>query len=188
VGVEPGVDPGVEAVLQVGHDPGPVAGAVAPDLDVAEVDGLHGAVAVVPAVALGVAVVEAAATVVVGTVEDRVHAFRLVTGGGAGGVVVAVAGTGRHEHAVRLVAVDRDRCRGRVRQVVVSTGRRPGEPAGRCLGEVVTPAGLVVDDRDEARRVGTERVLRGGVGVTAGAQHTDVPGGVVGRAADLVEG
>src|SRR5262249_43077087 len=46
---------------------------------------------------------------------------------------------------------------------------------------------LVVDDRDHAARPGAERVLRGGVGVAAGAEQADVPGGVVRRAPDLVQ-
>src|SRR5207247_1137475 len=105
VGVVAGAAAGVEAVFEVGHDPGAGAGAVAPDFDVAEVDGFHGAVAVVSAVAFGVAVVEAAAAVVVGAVEDGVHAFGLVAGGYAVGVVVAVAGAGGDVDAVGFVAV-----------------------------------------------------------------------------------
>src|SRR3954453_7073708 len=122
VRVVAGVDSGVEAVREVGHDPGAVAGAVAPDLDVAEVDGFHGAVAVVAAVAFGVAVVEAAAAVVVGAVEDGVHAFGGVAGGDPVGVVVAVAGAGRDVDAVGLVAADRGGSGGGVGEVVVAAG------------------------------------------------------------------
>src|SRR6185436_5226217 len=104
-----------------------------PDLDVAEVDGFHRPVAVVAAVGLGVAVVEAAAAVVVRAVEDRVHALRLVAGGDAVGAVVAVAGAGGYVDAVDLVPVDRGRRRGGVREVVRAAGRA----AARRLGEVV---------------------------------------------------
>ena len=183
VGVVVLVHSGEQTVLQVGHDPRAVARTVAPDLDVAEVDGLHGAVAVVVAVRLGVAVVEAAAAVVVRAVEDRVHALGVVPGGDAVGVVVAVAGAGRHEDAVGLVTSHRGGRGGRVGEVV---GAARGTAAG-CLGEVVAAARLVVDDRDQAGRARAERVLGGGVGVPARLQDTDVPGRVVRGAPNLVE-
>src|SRR5581483_10856852 len=78
VGVVARVDSGEQAVLQVRVDPRAVAGAVAPYPDVAEGDRFHGAVAVVAAVGLGVAVVEAAAAVVVRAVEDGVLALGVV--------------------------------------------------------------------------------------------------------------
>ena len=162
---------------------GPLPRAVAPDLDVAEVDGFHGAVAVVVAVGLGVAVVEAAAAVVVGAVEDGVHALGVVAGGDAVGVVVAVAGAGGDVDAVGLVAADGGGGGGGVGEVV---GAACGA-AGRGLGEVVAAAGLVVDHGDHADGAGAERVLRGGVGVPARAEHADVLGGVVRGAPDLVQ-
>src|ERR1700761_2744771 len=133
IGVVPGVDPGVQAVLHVGHDPRAVAGAVAPDLDVAEVDGFHVTVAGVVVAGLGVAVVETAAAVVVRAVEDRVLALGAVAGGDARGVVVPVAGTRGHVDAVGLVAANRHRGRGRVGQHV----RPAGRPARRRAGQVV---------------------------------------------------
>src|SRR6185437_11889865 len=99
-GVEAGVGAGVQAVLQVAHDPRAVAGAEAPDLDAAEVDGFHGAGAVVVVVGLGVAVVEAAAAVEVGAVDDVVDALGVVAGGDVLGGVVAVPVTGRDVDAV----------------------------------------------------------------------------------------
>jgi hypothetical protein len=117
---------------------------------------LHTAVAVVEAVRLGVAVVETAAVVEVLAVEDGVHALGLVAGRDAVGGVVAVAATRRDEDAVRRAAAEGDRCRDRVRQTVESAGRRALESAGRRLGEVVTPSRLVVDDGDQAARVGAE--------------------------------
>ena len=183
VGVVAGVGAGVQAVLHVGHDPRAVAGAEAPDLDVAEVDGLHGAVAVVVVVGLGVAVVEAAAAVVVRAVEDGVLAFRVVAGGDVLGAVVAVAVAGGDVDAVGLVAVDRDRRRGGVGEAVGAGG---GTAGGR-VGEVVAVAGLVVDLGDDAGRARAERVLRRGVGDPARAERADVRRGVVRGAPDLVQ-
>src|SRR5579871_713047 len=157
------VHPAEQAVLQVGHDPRTVAGAVAPGRLVAEVDGLHVTVAGVGVAGLRVAVVEAAAGVVVGAVEDRVLALGVVTGGDAAGGVVAVAGAGRDEHAVDLVAAQKRRRRGGVREVV----RPAGRAARRGLSQVVAASRLVVNDRDVAVRAGAERVLRGGVGHAA---------------------
>src|SRR6185312_5385439 len=97
------VQAGEQAVLHVRHDPRAVARAVAPDLDAAEVDGLHRAVAIVVVVGLGVAVVEAAAAVVVLAVEDRVLGLGVVAGGDAVGGVVAVAGARDDRDAVGLV-------------------------------------------------------------------------------------
>lgn len=181
------VGAGEQVVLEVGHDPGPAAGAVAPGGLGAEVDGLHVAVARVRAAGLGVAVVEAAARVVVGPVEDGVHALGRVARGGAAGGVVAVARAGRDEDAVRLLAVERDRRADRAGQVVVAVGVRPAEAAGRGLGEVVAAAGLVVDDGDEAGRAGAEGVLGGGVGDAARGEGRDGGRGTVGAALDLVE-
>ena len=72
---------------------------------------------------------------------------------------------------------------GRVGLVV---GRVLGSPRGRAP-QVVTLRGLVVDDRDGARRARAERVLRGRVGEAPGAQDSDVLGRLVRRARDLVE-
>src|SRR6185503_5740767 len=123
-------------------------------------DRFHGAVAVVAAVGLGVAVVEAAAAVVVGAVEDRVLALGVVPGRGAGGGVVPVPGARRDVDPVGLLPVERGRRGDGVGQVV----RPAGRAAGRRLGEVVVVGRLVVDDRDDAAGAGAERVLRRGVG------------------------
>src|SRR5581483_3764614 len=117
----------------VGHDPRAVAGAVAPDLDVAEVDGLHGAVAIIVVVRLGIAVVEAAATVVVRAVEHRVLALRVVTRRDTAGRVVTVAVTSRDVDPVRLVAVQRSGRGSGDGETVRASGRA----AGRRVGEVV---------------------------------------------------
>src|SRR5581483_11400534 len=181
VGVVARVDSGEQAVLQVRVDPRAVAGAVAPYPDVAEGDRFHGAVAVVAAVGLGVAVVEAAAAVVVRAVEDGVLALGVVTGRRAGRGVVPVAGARRDVDPVGLVAVERGRRGGRVGQVV-----RAGRGAARRgLSQVVVVPGLVVDYGDHAAGAGAERVLRRGVGVSV--DHADVARAVVRRAAHLVQ-
>src|SRR5262249_5589915 len=158
------------------HDPGAVAGTEAPDLDVAEVDGLHGPGAVIVVIGLGVAVIEAAAAVEVGAVEDGVLAFEVVAGGDVPGAVVAVAVTRCDEDSVGCVATDRHRGGGSVREAVRAAGRA----AARRVGEVVAVAGLVEDLGDDARGAGAERVLRGGVGGSAGTQRGDVSSGIVG--------
>ena len=145
------------------------------------------AVARIVTAGLGVAVVEAAATVVVGAVEDLVHALRRVACSCAAGGVVAVAGAGRDEDAVRLLTIQRDWCANRAGQVVVAIGFWAAEAAGRSLGKVITAAGLVVNDRDEAGRAGAEGVLGGGIGNTAGGQWRDVGRSIVGAAFYLVE-
>src|SRR6202012_4780301 len=126
--------------------------------------------AIVIVVGLGVAVVEAAAAVVVGAVEDRVLALRVVPGGDVPGAVVPVAVARGGVGAVRLVAADRDLSRGGVGSAVGAAGR----PAAGRVGEVVAVAGLVVDLRDDAGGAGAEGVLRGGVRDAAGAERADV--------------
>src|SRR6185312_12283248 len=127
------VQAGEQAVLHVRHDPRAVARAVAPDLDAAEVDGLHGAVAIVVVVRLGIAVVEAAAAVVVLAVEHGVLGLGIVAGGDAVGGVVAVAGARDDRDAVGLVAVEGGRG-GVGHGELVRAGLRA---AGRGVGEVV---------------------------------------------------
>lgn len=144
-------------------------------------------VARVGAAGLGVAVVEAAAAVVVGAVEYRVHALRLVVYGRATGIVIAVAGTGRDEDAVRLLAIECDGGPDGTCQVVVAVGLWAGEASRRSLSEVIAVAGLVVDDGDEACRVGAEGVLSGGIGDATGRQGPDSRRGVVRTTLDLVE-
>ena len=94
-----------EAVLKVSHDPRAASSTGAPGGVVTIVDGLHVAVARIGTADLGVAVVKAAGTVVMGSVEHCVHALRFITCSRAAGGVVAVARAGRHEHAVGLLAV-----------------------------------------------------------------------------------
>ena len=107
---------GVEAGLHVAHQPRAGAGAPGPRGRGAEVDGLHRADALGRARALGVAVVEAAAAVVVGAVEDHVDALGLIVDGDARGLVVAVPHARDDVDAVGAVAVDRRRRHVRDRQ------------------------------------------------------------------------
>ena len=161
------VDTTHEVVLLVGHDPRAGSIAVIPDRLVAVIRGLHRAVAVVTAVGLGIAVVEAAAGIVVESVDDPVLAFRLVVDSSALGVVPAIAHSGSDEHAVDLVAVEIDGSPVGEGKVVETAHRRAAEASARSLAEVVLIAGLVVDDRDPAVSILAESILGSGVGIAA---------------------
>ena len=176
-----------QAVLNISHDPRAVAGAKAPNGAGAKVDGLHVAITRIAIARLGVAVVEAAGIIVVSPVEDRVRALRPVAYSCAAGGVVAVASAGRDEDTVRLLTVQRDRCANRAGQVIVAIRFRTVEAAGRSLGKVITAAGLVVNDGDEAGRAGAEGVLGSGISNTTGGQRRDVGCGTVGATFHLVE-
>ncbi len=52
---------------------------------------------------------------------------------------------------------------------------------------MVTPAGLVIDDRDEASRTGAKGVLGGGISNSTGGKRRDGGGGVVRAALHLVK-
>ena len=189
------VDATDKVVLLVGHDPRAGRVAVIPGQGVAVVGGFHGAVVVVAAVDLGVAVVEAAAGVVVVAVDDPVLPLRLVVDSGAFRVVLAEAHARRDENAVDLMAHDRNRRHVGDRKIVKPTHGRAAESAARCLGEVVVLGGLVVDLADPAVGVGAERVLRGRVRVSTrirnrrrdGLNDADVQSLAVRLAQDLVE-
>ena len=145
------------------------------------------AVACIATVCFCVTVVEAAGAVEVGTVEDRVHALGRVACRRAVGGVVAVAAARRHEDAIHLAIVQRDRSTSRAGEVVEPIGFRSAKTAGWGLGEVITATGLVVNDRDDAGRLGTEAVLGGGVGDTASRQRCNVGRCIVGATLHLVE-
>jgi hypothetical protein len=123
---------------------------------VAEVRRLHRSVAVVAAVDLGVAVVEAAAGVVVEAVDDPVLSFGLIVNRGADRIVVAKAHARFDEDAVDLVAHDRHRRHVGDRHIVESAHRRAAESAARRLRQVVVLRGLIVDLDDPAIRVRAE--------------------------------
>ncbi len=118
--------------------------------------------------------------------------LRLVVDRGALRVVHAEAHARLDEHAVDLVAHDRDRRHVGDGDVVEPAHGRPAERAARRLGQVVVLGRLVVDGGDPAVRVGAERVLCGRVGVAAriragGLDDADVQGPAVRLAEDLVE-
>src|SRR5262249_15595772 len=119
----------------------------------------------------------------VGAFGDHVHALGLAAGGDAVGGVVAVAVAGGDVHAVDLVPAGRHRQRGGVGALV--GGRVGGAPGGD--GAVGVVGGVVGDAHDGAVRAGAEGVVRGRVGVAAGAEHADVRRRPVGPAFDLVQ-
>lgn len=134
-----------ETILQVSLDPG--ARARARVATGAEVDGLHMAIAVVKTVGLSVAVIEAAPVVVVSTIHHSIHALRLVAGSSASDIVVAVTCVRRDEYSVCLLSVQLDGCTDGTGQIVVSTFfRASGSATRRSLCEVITAAGLIIDD------------------------------------------
>jgi hypothetical protein len=181
------VDAAHQVVLLVCHDPRAGWISVIPGAGGAEVAGFHRAVAIVAAVDLGIAVVEAATAVVVLTIDDPVHTLGLVVDRDAVGVVVAETHAGLDENAVRLVSADGDRRHVRDREVVEAAHGRAAESAPGRLGQVIVLGRLVVERRDQAGRAGAEPVLRGRVGIPAPFQDTDVPDRVVREPPDLVE-
>ena len=186
------IDTAHEVVLLVGHDPRTRGLAVVPRRLVAEIGGLHGAVAVVAAVGLGIAVVEAAAGVVVVAADHPVLALGLVVHGRADRVVEAQAHARGDEDAVHLVAHHVHRGPVGHGDVVVAAHGGAAEAAARSLVEVVALAGLVIEDGNPAVGVLAEGVLGRGVGIAArivrrGLDHADVEGLVVRGAHDLVE-
>ena len=138
-----------------------------PGCGVAVVGGLHGAVVVVAAIDLGVAVIETATGVEMQAVDDPVLSFCLVINRGASGVVVAKPHARLDENAVSLVPHDRDRRHAGERNVVEPAHGGATESAAGRLGQVVVLGGFVVDGRNPAVGVGAEGILSGGVSVSA---------------------
>src|SRR6202000_752669 len=89
--------------------------------------------------------------------------------GDTGADPMPVAGVPGDVDAEDPVPSGDDQQGGRVRADVLAA-----RGAGALDGEVVVPRRLVVDDGDDARRVGAEGVLGAGVGISAGRQRADV--------------
>lgn len=89
----------------ISHDPWTATGASAPDGVGAVVDGLHVAGASVRVAGLGVAVIETAGIVVVGTIKHGVHALWLISSSNTIGLVDTVAGAGRDKDTIGLLAI-----------------------------------------------------------------------------------
>src|SRR5439155_4554898 len=120
------------------------------------------------------------AGVVVVAVNYPILPLRLVVDCRALHIVLAETHAWRDEDAVSLVAHDRNRRHVSDREVVEPTHGRAAESAAGRLDEVVVLGGLVVDGGDPAVGVGAERVLRGGVCVSAtinaGLDDADIRG------------
>ena len=188
-----GVHASHEVVLLVGHDPRTRSVTVVPQRLVAVVGGLHGAVAVVAAVGLGVAIVEAAAGIVVVSVDDPVLAFGLVVDSRAVRVVLPQAHARHEEETIDFMPHQGDGGHVRDGHRVESAERGPDKGAAGSLIQVVALAGLVIKDGDPAGGVLAEFVLRGGVGIAAriaggSGDDADVQRSPVGLAHHLVQG
>src|SRR5690349_9615265 len=104
---------------------------------VAKVGGFHGAVIIVTAVDLRIAVIEAAPGIEVMAVYDPVLTFSLVVHRRTFDIVLAQAHARHDEDSVYLVAHDRDRRHVSEREVVEPTHGRATESAARRLCQIV---------------------------------------------------
>src|SRR5207248_7285680 len=133
--------------------------AVIPGTSIPEIGGFHGAVVVITAVDLGIAIVEATAGVIVETVNDPVLSLRLVIDCCAFHVVLAKSHSGLDENTVGFVSHDGNRSHVGEREVVKSAERRAAESTARRLREVVVLQRLVVNLGDPAVSVRAEFIL-----------------------------
>src|SRR6266496_4304015 len=127
------IDATDEIVLLVSHHPRARRIPVIPPGCVAEVSGFHGAVVVVAAVDLSIAVIEAAAGIVVSAVDDPVLPLSLIVDCGAFRVVLPEAHSRLDEYAVHLVSHDCDWRHVGDGKIVEPTQSRAVESATRCL-------------------------------------------------------
>src|SRR5947208_15674115 len=121
------VDASDQIVLLVRHNPGAGGISVIPRASIPEIGGFHGAVVVITAVDLGIAVVEAAAGVVVETDNDPVLSLRLVIDCCALGIILAQSHSGLDENTVGFVSHYGNRRHVGEWEVVKSAERRAAE-------------------------------------------------------------
>ena len=155
-----------QAGFHVGHDPGTFAVAAAPGGGGAIVGGLHRAGAHGAAVGRGIAVVEAAAAVVMVSVDDIVHPLRLVVHGETAGVVAAVAHAGHDIGSVDLLPAEEGGGHVGDGAGVETALVRSLERSRRRRQQVIAHPGLVVNHRDVAHGAFAKGVLRRGIGDT----------------------
>jgi hypothetical protein len=160
------VDATDEIVLLVGHNPRTVSAAAIPRRRVPEVQGFHGAVVVIAAVDLRIAVVEAAAGVEMLAIDDPVLPLRLVVDRGAFHIVLAKSHAWFDEHAVDLVPHDANWRHVGDGKVVEASQGWAAESATGSLCKVIVLGGLIVDNADPAIGSGAEFILCGCVGVS----------------------
>src|ERR1700728_923492 len=161
------IDATNEIVLLVGHNPWTVTISAKPRRGVTEVEGFHGAIVIIAAVDLGIAVVETATGVEMLTIDDPVLPLRLVVDCGAFHIVMAQSHARFDEHTVDLVPHDRNRRHIGNGKVVEASQGWAAEPATGSLGEIIVPGRLIVDGADPAIGAVAEPILRGCVGVSA---------------------
>ena len=116
----------------------------------------------------------------------RTHALRRVSCSRTADGVISVTRARRNAHTICLLAIQRNWSTNRAGQVVVSISLRATKATGRGLCEMVSFAGLVIDNRDEASRAGTKGILRCSVGNAASGQWGNVSSSAVRSALHLV--
>src|ERR1700733_5638491 len=131
------VDATNEIVLLVGHDPRTVTAPAIPRRGVPEVEGFHGAVVIIAAVDLGIAVVETATGVEMLTIDYPVLPLRLVVDCGAFHIVLPESHARFDKHTIDLVPHDRDRRHIGNRKGVEASQGRAAKPASGSLREIV---------------------------------------------------
>jgi hypothetical protein len=140
------------------------------DKSSADVDRIHVAGAGVGAARLGVAIVETAARIEMGSGGNHVHPFRFSLDRNARCPVVAVTHSRRNRDAIDLVTARRDRQRVRRGAEVGTVGARSFVMSAGGDGEVVVPRRLIVNPSDDAGGVCAECILRRGVRVAVRKQ------------------
>ena len=129
-----------EVVLLVGHDPRTRSLAMEPERLVSVICGLHGTVAVVTGVGLGIAVVKAAARVVMMAVDHPILTFSLVIDSDAVGVILTHTHTRHKEYSIYLMATQGYRSHIRDRKGVKSAESSTDKGTARSLIKMVALA------------------------------------------------
>ncbi|KAI6774120.1 hypothetical protein HG531_000969 [Fusarium graminearum] len=152
-----------ETIFEICHDPRSFTRTGSPDSVVAKVNGFHVAIACIFAADFGIAIIEAATSVVVCTIEDGVHTLWLITCSGTADMVVTVPSSRRDENAIRFLPVEGHRCTISTRQVIITIGLWSVEATRGCLGQVIAATRLVINDGDETSGTAAEGVLCRGI-------------------------
>lgn len=120
-------------------------------------------------------------------IKDHIHALRCVACSRAAGGVVVVASARQDKDTIRLLTIQCDGCSNRASQVVVAIRFWATKATWRSLGEVITAAGLVINDSDKAGSAIIEGVLCGGIRNTTGRKRGNISYSAIRAALYLVE-